>query len=226
MILDMQPEDLAQDREQDRFEAVFVIDAPPAALWQRLVDAQPAETDEGKWWLPGFEATCREMERTDAHLLRVEKLEEPCAGTEIAVVLEATGSGTRVAVVQSGFGTRWRLRDLLAVGWASIVADLALFLERGVHGSRHLRRWSAAGWFVRETPGGPQVTSVQPDSPAAALGIAAGDVIVAVGSAPVVTAAELEAVMRVAAHLSEGARRPLEIEWVTGNERRCAELTP
>lgn len=207
-----------EDRPEDRFESEFTVATAPAAVWERLAANQALDLPPGDWWLPGFSARVRELERRDGELLRAEKLEEPCAGTEIALTLEASGSGTRVRIVQSGFGARWQFRDLLAVGWAYIVADLALFLDRGVRADRHLRAWAAPGWFVRDAPAGPEVVSVQPGSPAAALGVAPGDLIIAVAAAPVVDAGQLETAIRVA------GTAPVEVEWVGAGGLHRAEL--
>ena len=88
---------------------------------------------------PGTLAT--ELEVDPGRLLRVNKDEEPCAGTEIAIVLENADNGTRITVVQSGFGP-WltSVRDTFEAHWQQIVHDGAL-KERGM-----------VGWSANMTP--------------------------------------------------------------------------
>lgn len=190
------------------FSSSFRVEAPPDEVWRRLVATQPPDRAQGQWWVPGFEAPGTELECREGETLRIEKLVEPCAGTLITVTLVAEGAATTVTVTQSGFGDRWAMRDVLATGWAHIVADLALCLQRGVRGRRHIRPWSSLGATFAESAAGPLVTWVAPESPAERAGLTAGDVIVACGDAPVATIAELEAILR--SH--RGAR--VTIEWV------------
>jgi hypothetical protein len=149
----------------------------------------------------------------------VRKVTEPCAGTEIVITLEHEGSGTKVTIVQSGFGAMWTFAaDALEVGWRHIVADLALYLERGVHGSRHIRRWGNFGCVFRDTDFGLEVVSAMGDSFAQRVGLTAGDIVIAVAGAPVVTRAELESLMRV---LPSG--ETVEVEWVRADAKLEAE---
>ena len=52
--------------------------------------------------IPG--ASCTAIEVEAERLLRVKKDHWPCEGTEILIELEQVDAGTRVRVVQSGFG--------------------------------------------------------------------------------------------------------------------------
>ena len=67
-------------------------------------------------------------------LLRVKKDHEPCAGTEIAIRLEQAETGTRVTIVQSGFGPFLDIvgRDTVFGHGHQIVADFRLYIERGL----------------------------------------------------------------------------------------------
>ena len=199
----------------DRFEAVFVVDAPPAAVWDRLA---AGDKGDGTWWLPAFEAVVATQEVAPGHGLRARKTAPPCEGTEIAVTLEAAASGTRVTIVQSGFGALFDVAlEGLSIGWSHIVADMALFLARGVTGDRHLRPWAWHGLSLRQGDGGLEVTSVAAGSFGERAGLEAGDILVAVCGAPVVVSRELETLMRVYA-----AGDSIEVEWVRGAERRRA----
>jgi hypothetical protein len=195
---------------KDGFEATFVVQAPTEVVWERLSDR------EGNLWrLPAFEGLGEEMHVEPGQELHVRKVTEPCAGTEIVITLEHEGSGTKVTVVQSGFGAMWTFAaDALEVGWRQILADLALYLERGVHGARHLRRWGNFGCAFTETAFGLQVASTMSDSLAQRVGLARGDIVIAVAGAPVVTRAELESLLRV---LPSG--ETVAVEWIRGDEK-------
>jgi uncharacterized protein YndB with AHSA1/START domain len=185
----------------DRFEATFVVEVSAAEAWRALSEARALRSAEGagadQWWLPGFEATGEVLEVDPGRLIRVRKAEQPCIGTEIAVVLEATESGTRVTLVQSGFGAWFEAAlEMLSIGWAHIVADFALYLEAGVRGRRHLAPWADPGWMLQTGPAGLEVTRVAPGSAAERLGLAPGDVLLALNGSPLAARVEVEAIAR------------------------------
>ena len=203
----------------DRFEATFVVDTPQADVWRRLRDAAPlGDQAEGetlsrsaRWWLPAFESPADELDRVEGRSVRLKKAAEPCAGTEIAISLEASSGGTKVTVVQSGFGALFdQMLNALSIGWSHIVADLALFLESGVRGGRHLAPWASLGCTVREVPTGLGVDNVF-GGLAAEVGLEPGDVLLAVGTAPVAFERELQTLMRVF-----GTGDKVEVTWARG----------
>jgi hypothetical protein len=195
---------------EDGFEATFVVHAPTEVVWERLSGRKG-----DLWRLPSFEGLGEEIHVEPGQQLHVRKVTEPCAGTEIVITLEHEESGTKVTVVQSGFGAMWTFAaDALEVGWRHILADLALYLERGLHGARHMRRWGNFGCVFDNTEFGLQVASTMGDSLAHRVGLAPGDIVIAVAGAPVVTRAELESIMRV---LPAGAT--VEVEWIRGDEK-------
>ena len=125
----------------DKFETTFSVSAAPDVVWKRL----DQRDEDGRWLLPAFEALGDELEVEPGAKLHVRKVTEPCAGSEIVIVLEHEGSGTKVTVSQSGFRAWFAsATDAFAVGWRHIVADLALYLDRGVRGGRHARSWATA----------------------------------------------------------------------------------
>ena len=195
---------------KDGFEATFVVHAPTEVVWERL-----SGREGDLWRLPSFEGLGEEMHVEPGQQLHVRKVTEPCAGTEIVITLEHEESGTKVTVVQSGFGAMWTFAaDALEVGWRHILADLALYLERGVHGARHMRRWGNFGCVFTDSSFGLQVASTMGDSLAQRVGLAPGDIVIAVAGAPVVTRAELESMMRVLP-----AGDTVEVEWVRGDTK-------
>lgn len=177
------------------FEAAFTVGAPRSEVWRAL---EAGRSSTGGWWLPAFESHVEEIKCEPERCLRARKVEEPCAGTEIAITLEVDGNGTRITVVQSGFGDWFdAMRSVLTIGWGHIVADLALYFEHGVTGRRHLLAWADPGAGLIESEAGLVVDGVQLGGWAARHGLETGDVIVAVGNAPIVRRADLETALRV-----------------------------
>lgn len=173
---------------EDGFEATFVIDLSPEEAWEALTlpvlggaEAQPPN----QYVVPGFPgggdhgegALCTELELDPGRLLRLRKEHEPCAGTEIAVVLEAAGTGTRITIVQSGFGPWLKdVKDIFETHWHQIVADFRLHLERGIVVSGTL--WGASlGAMTKQTCIGLEVTNVSPNGFGERSGMAEGDLL-------------------------------------------------
>jgi hypothetical protein len=199
----------------DRFEATFVLAVDRQTAWRRLAH-QPDR------WLPGFDAAVTVVEAAEGERLHVTKDEEPCAGTEIAVTLEDADTGTRVTVVQWGFGQDLAARyDMMAIGWRHIVSDLQTYLATGAHARRHLRGWSDLGAAVDAADGGLRISSVRPGSLADRLGLQPGDLLVVLAGAPVSTADDLVTVLRVVRTLHGEVRA----EWVRDGEVRKAKVT-
>jgi hypothetical protein len=187
----------------DRFEATFRLRIDRQAAWQRLT------TTEGGW-LPGFDSTATVVEAVAPERLHVTKDEEPCAGTDIVVTLEDDDTGTRVHVVQSGFGDWLPARyEVMAVGWRYIVADLQAYLATGVHARRHLRRWGDLGADATAADGGIRVTGVREGGLVDRIGVVDGDLLVTLAGAPVASLDDLVTVLRVL-----DADRTPPAEWI------------
>ena len=188
----------------DRFEATFVLRVDRATAWTRL-------TDHADAWLPGFDSTTTRIEVDEGARLHVTKDEEPCAGTDVVVTLTDVGTGTRITVVQSGFGDRLPAPyEIMAVGWRHIVADLETYLTTGAHAARHLRPWGDLGAVAIPDAGGMRISDVRAATLAARLGLEDDDLLVVLGGAPVSSHDELVTVLRVL----DGRQGPVEAEWV------------
>ncbi|HZN14186.1 MAG TPA: PDZ domain-containing protein [Acidimicrobiales bacterium] len=187
---------------EDGFEATFVVATPRKEAWDRLVEARPAsdkipQPRAGQWWVPGIEAPADELEVAPPSFLRVRKAVEPCKGTEIVLTLEDEGSGSRITIVQTGFGPGFSdHRPWLSTGWYSILADLVVFFERGVSLGRHLTWWADIGCGVAETDEGLVVGAVAADAFAARAGLQPGDLIVLVDGTPVLDVRDLSVLTR------------------------------
>jgi hypothetical protein len=207
----------------DHFEATFVLSIDRDTAWKRLTE-RPIERADAKehYWLPGFDSAASVADAEPGLRLRATKDDEPCAGTEIVVTLESSDTGTRITVVQSGFGDWLSERyDLMAVGWRHIVADLETYLATGVHAQRHLRAWGDLGATVASGPGGLQIEHVRDGSLAGRLGLLDGDLLVALAGAPVSTHDDLVTVLRVITTLPGD----VSAEWVRNGTRHEAHAT-
>jgi hypothetical protein len=172
---------------KDDFEATFVVEMAPREVWEALT-RRVIEVDGVRHYvLPGFPslppldipgASCTPIEIEAGRLLRVKKDDQPCAGSEIAVRLEQAGTGTRVTVVQSGFGPflDFAGRDTVFGHGRQIVNDLRLYIERGVRVPG-----TAWGRFLGATPKqtavGLEIEAIQPGAFAAQAGLQVGDLL-------------------------------------------------
>ena len=201
---------------EDSYIAEFVVADDIRTVWNRL---QEQGAEEARWLsafprFPGFDATANVIETIEPELVRAEKVSEPCRGTEIAITLESVETGTRVLVVQSGFPAYVKnALESFRIGGDQIIADLALFLSRGVCLSRHNRAWGTAGVMVRDVETGIEVVAASPGTWGERVGLTGGDLLVALNGAPIFNQYEFSAMQRV---LGQGTS--LEAQWVRGAE--------
>jgi hypothetical protein len=192
-----------EERERpDGFEATFVVSTPRARAWELLRSAQPATPSlaapgPGQRWIPAIEGAAEDIDVVPGELLRARKVTEPCAGTEIVITFEDEASGTRITVVQAGFGPGFEARrSWLAAGWAAILADFVAFFERGVALGRHATMWWSIGCDVSETAEGLVVGGLSDDGFAARAGLARGDLILQLAGTPVLNVRDLAVLVR------------------------------
>jgi hypothetical protein len=186
----------------DGFEATFVVSVPRAQAWKRLVDAEPASDvltppAPGQVWIPAIEGAAETIESVPEERLRATKVTEPCVNTEIIITFEDDASGTRITVVQTGFGPGFdAARPWLTAGWYAILADFVAYFERGIALGRHLTMWWSIGCDVTETAEGLVVGDVHAAGFAQRAGLARGDLIVRLAGAPVLTVRDLSMLTR------------------------------
>lgn len=204
----------------DGFEATFRLHIDRHQAWQRLVggaDVGPGE----QLWLPGFDSRATVVAADAPARLEATKDDEPCAGTDVVVVLEDEGTGTTVRVVQSGFTQVLGSREIMAVGWRFIVADLELWLATGVHARRHLRLWGDLGSLPAGADGAVALGAVRPGSLADRLGMAEGDLLVDLAGAPVASVDDLVTILRVA-----DLDGKIEAAWIRDGELHSGNAAP
>ncbi len=186
----------------DGFETTFVVSTPRAKAWELLHHAEPApgvpmKPRPGQLWIPAVEGAAEEIESVPEERLRARKVTEPCAGTEIVITMEDEATGTRITIVQSGFGAiSDAQRAWLGAGWGAIAADFAAFFERGIALGRHASMWWSIGCDVRETPAGLVVGDLYPDGFAARAGLEPGDLVVTLAGTPVIDVRDLSVLIR------------------------------
>ena len=217
---------------KDDFEATFVVDLAPEEVWETLTERtlEGATPDEVHYVLPGFPslralpipgASCTAIEAEAGRLLRVQKDDHPCAGTEIAVRLEQAETGTRVTIVQSGFGPFLDIvgRDTVFSHGHQIVRDLRLYLERRI-------TVPGSVWGVnlaakpRETPVGLEILSVDEGGPAACAGLEAGDLLLTLRGIRLHDIQQLATVLALTEPGSDA-----EISWARGREPMSGKIT-
>lgn len=205
---------------KDGFRRSFVIDVAPDTVWRAVTGAPAEAKDDGtpQYHMAGFEALCSVIEEDPGTLLRLRKEEEPCSGTEIAVQLEHAGSGTRVTVVQSGFGP-WLpdVIEMFGMVWNMIVADLKLYLEQGVRVKTHLFDQAppraSLGCETQDRLEGLAVGRVAEDGFAGRAGLRTGDLLLQLNGVRLLNTMQLIDLMRIGAPGTE-----LEAVWARSGE--------
>lgn len=219
----------------DEFEATFVVDLAPEEVWQSLVDRTvPGDAgSEGTvhYVLPGFPsfeplpipgARCTVIEEDPGRLLRVKKDHHPCLGTEIGITLEHAESGTRVTIVQSGFGAflDFAGRDTVFGHGQQIVNDLQLYLERGliVPGTA----WGVnLGAVPKRTPVGLEIGRVDDGSFGQRAGLETGDLLLTIGGIRIHGIEQLATVLALIDPASK-----IDITWARGREAMEGSAVP
>ncbi len=208
---------------EDGFETEFNVALAPDEVWPLIAFApenkstSAADAPRGaQVWLPGWEMTGEIREAVRSKRLVLRKDAFPCKGTEIVIALEADGAGTRVRLAQTDFAANANIPlEALALGADFIFRDFALFLETGIVAGRHMNAWMTPfGADTREMASGLRVESVQLDTLAGRAGLKAGDHLLTLAGANVVTMRDLTTALRT----QRGAER-VEIAWVRGRER-------
>ena len=210
----------------DEFEKTFVVEIAPADVWQRLIERTMTVDGETHYVLPGFPsmeplpidgASCSPIEIESERLLRLRKDHWPCEGTEIIVELEAFETGTKIRVVQSGFGAfiDFAGRDTVFRHGEQIADDLRLFLERGltVPGTA----WGVSlGAVPRQTPVGLELARIDGGF-AKEAGLEVDDLLLTLRGIRIHDLQQLWTVLA----LTEGASRA-EVTVARGRERVTA----
>jgi hypothetical protein len=182
----------------DGFEATFRVRIPRTTVWERLTGTEEPVVTGDHIWLAGFDSNVTVVEADPHGRLHASKDDEPCAGTDIVVTLVDDTGGTRIHVVQSRFGDWLPGRyDAMSIGWRHIIADLQTYLATGVHPRRHVMAWGDLGADTTTTDGGIRIDQVRAEGLAHQLGLADGDLLVALAGAPIASLDDLVTVLRV-----------------------------
>lgn len=224
-----------------KYERTFVLTVPPERAWRAFTEPRELEA----WWAsevhefdarPGGRLRVKVMDLPE-YEGRVEEAEPgrrlrwtEGAGllpgpTEVTVTFESVPEGTRVTVVQAGFGEGGDWLGQLeshSLGWNQCIADLQLHLRSGVRFSRMFTWKTSLGAATQDTPAGLEVLRVLPGTYAERVGLAPGDILLQLGSAPIFSRSDRWLIEREHAPGEE-----LEAVFVRGQElhRAVASLS-
>jgi hypothetical protein len=211
-------------QENDAFTTVFTVSIAPEEAWPKIArkvgDKAESAADAApgtQVWLPGWEMTGEVLEAEPGKKLLLRKDGQPCKGTEILIELQAAGAGTRVRLVQSGFAAAAPTiaLNMLGIGADFIFRDFALYLETGVIAGRHMSSWATSfGAEVEETPTGLRIGAVPPNTFAARAGLEAGDRLVTLAGAAVITQRDLVIALR-----TQMGQERVPLNWARGGEK-------
>lgn len=211
---------------KDDFETTFVVELAPREVWEaiaRCAAEAGAQAEGERYVLPGWPsfppqerpgASCTLIEREPQRLLRVRKDHFPCAGTEIAIRLEQAATGTRVTIVQSGFGDFLELagRDTVFAHGVQIAHDFRLYLERGLTVPGTV--WGPdLGARTRQVGVGVEIRDVAPGAFADQVGLRAGDLLLTLAGIRIHDLPQLGTVLALHAPGSS-----VEVTWARGRE--------
>lgn len=208
-----------------KYERTFVVAVPVAKAWAAFADPQEREawsggTDhmEDPASLDTFEPSETKIGPADLHKrLSWSQYHSGLDGWyENTVTFEEVESGTKITIVRSGFGDSeaWRhYAESTAGGWDEMIADLVLYLERGVRASRHFSFRAGLGATTHQTAAGVQITHVVPDSFAELAGMQPGDLLLWLNMAPVVRTSDIAVIVR-----EHAPGEVLEAEYVRGSD--------
>lgn len=204
-----------------RYEATFSLPRTPTEVWAAL----QLEQDGQPLWLTPFpnlqpdRPTAEIVETQPMQRIVADKVSEPCKGTRISVSLEPESGGTRITLAQAGFPDYLQdMLDVIQLGGDQIVADLALYLDRGVVLCRHALPWAFCGLVTRDVATGLEISAVLPGGFGERIGLEPGDRLLTLGGAPLFTRQCLNTLMRV---LQSGTE--VEASWV--RERNLMRAT-
>jgi uncharacterized protein YndB with AHSA1/START domain len=211
----------------------FVVSVPVERAWKAFTDGAECS----KWEAPEYEIDARPggklrwtippWDTVHGEVLEVEPYRRLVTSegegvldgtTRVTVTFESVETGTRITIVQAGFGTGAAWQDQLEGhrhGWARAIRDLVLYLETGVVSERFFTMWRCdLGMFLTETAAGVRVSEVAPGGWAEEAGVEIGDVILYVDGSPIFERPDL--------WVFQTGRRPgdrLDIEVARGGAR-------
>ncbi len=212
-----------------KYERTFVVAVPVARAWAAFTEpreraawmAPPGRDqieDPGTPLFEGFEPQEIRVGAVEPHRrLSWSQSQSGLDGWyETVVTFEELSSGTRITIVRSGFGDSedWRhYVDSTAGGWDEMISDLVLYLETGVRGFRHLPFRSGLGATMLQSGAGVRITHVVPGGFAAEAGMQAGDLILRLNGAAVVSRSDVAFSAR-----EHAAGEVVEVEYVRGGK--------
>jgi len=209
----------AEDFMGNKYERTFSVSVPVTKAWDAFADPQQRQAwMENNPYADDFEPG--ELKIGSAELHRRMSWSQHPSGLEgwyeTTVTFEDVSSGTRITIVRSGFGDSedWlHYAANTARGWDEMIADLVLYLETGVHGSRHFSFRSGLAATMLQSAAGVRITHVVPGGFAAEAGMQSGDVLLRLNGASVVNLTDVAFAGR-----EHAPGEVAEAEYVRGDE--------
>jgi uncharacterized protein YndB with AHSA1/START domain len=188
----------------NELEHTFVVAVPVERAWAAFTDSHeraqweaptyeidPQPGGKLRWRIPPWDTVEGEVLEVDPNrkLVMTEGEGVLDGATRVTVTFESVDEGTRITVVQAGFGDGARWLDQLEGhrhGWLRAIRDLVLYLETGVSSQRFFTTWRCdLGFAAAETFPGVKVTEVEPDGFGAEAGLRPGDLFLYVDGMPI-----------------------------------------
>jgi uncharacterized protein YndB with AHSA1/START domain len=199
----------AGERQVEKhYERVFVVAAPLQRVWRAFTDpdelsvwhgtAEVFEAVEGgrvRFADPGHAPVAGIVERAEPQRYLRWRINGDASVVEER--FRADGNATRVQVThRNDEGWAEHEFEAITLGWDESLADLILFLERGVRFTRHMTFKSTLGLSTRDTAAGVEVVAVTPGKFGDSAGLRAGDLLVQLGRAPLFDRSDVALLMR------------------------------
>jgi len=200
------------------YERTAIVEAPVRRAWRVFVDDKESEAWMGTRPSDVFETEEVKIGAIERNsLVSWSQSQAGLAGWyETTVRFEEVASGTRITVVRSGFGDSedWiHYAESTSHGWDEMIADLVLYLETGVRGTRHFPFRSGIAATTLPSAAGLKITHVVPGGFACNAGMQPGDVLIRLNRASVVDSMAVGVITREHAPGTE-----VEAEYVRGGE--------
>ncbi len=201
-----------------KYKRTFVVAAPVERAWKAFADPEEREAWMGTPPPGTLEPGVIEILNSERHKsMSWAHTPSGLEGSyETSVTFEEESSGTRITIVRSGFGDSedWRhYAENTTRGWDESFADLVLYLETGVRGGRHFNFRSGLGATALRSDAGVRITRVVPGGFAEHAGMKAGDLVLSLNGASVLTTADIAFLVREHAPGTE-----VDADYVRGHQ--------
>jgi uncharacterized protein YndB with AHSA1/START domain len=226
----------------NQLEHTFEVAVPVERAWLAFTDSaecskwtapeyeiDPRPGGKVRWTIPPWPTVDGEVLEVEPHQRLVYREGKGVldGATRVTVTFESTDTGTRITVVQAGFGDGADWQSQLEShwhGWLWSFRDLVLYLETGVASERFYTRWRCDfGMSTTQTFTGMRVTGVLAGGWAEEAGLQVDDLILYLDDQPIF---ERTAMWPFQTHRNPGDRLEVEVARAGGRVRSSGVLRP